>query len=114
MIIQNQLVLGKEGNLRGRQMKHCWKTQTTVRPTTLLNSNESAPGTNTRQFVKKCETKTFAILGLSEERWLQAGQIRSTSGETLLYSGPMLTQSDGDRSEHCSSETYPQGYLEIP
>ena len=29
----------------------------------------------------------ICLLGLSETRWLQAGQLRLTSGETLLYSG---------------------------
>jgi hypothetical protein len=41
MKIHYQLVLGEEGIPRGSQMKHCRKTQTTVRLTPLLNPRKS-------------------------------------------------------------------------
>jgi hypothetical protein len=44
MIIQNQFILGKERIPRRRQMKHCRITQTTVKPTPLLNPNDSVLG----------------------------------------------------------------------
>ena len=95
---QNQLVLGEEGIPRGRLMKHCRKTQRTVRPTPLLNPRKPKRiGTwnirtmyetgRTVQVVKEMRNYNIAILGLSEVRWLRAGQMRLTSGETLLYSG---------------------------
>ncbi|RXN14088.1 endonuclease-reverse transcriptase [Labeo rohita] len=41
----------------------------------------------TAQIAKEMKTYNISVLGLSETRWLQAGQLRLTSGETLLYSG---------------------------
>ena len=41
----------------------------------------------TAQVAREMKQYNICLLGLSETRWLQAGQLRLASGETLLYSG---------------------------
>jgi len=41
----------------------------------------------TAQVAKEMRSYNISLLGLSETRWLQAGQLRLATGETLLYSG---------------------------
>ena len=40
----------------------------------------------TAQVAKKMKNYMIGVLGLSETRWLQTGQLRLSSGEQLLYS----------------------------
>ena len=37
--------------------------------------------------MKRYKIRRFRVLGLSETRWIQSGQLRLSSGEQLLYSG---------------------------
>ena len=39
------------------------------------------------QVAKEMKNYKIRVLGLSETRWLQLGQLRLSSGEQLLYSG---------------------------
>ena len=41
----------------------------------------------TTQVAQEMRNYNISLLGLCETRWLQAGQLRLTSGETVLYSG---------------------------
>ena len=41
----------------------------------------------TAQVAREMKQYNICLLGLSETRWLQTGQLRLASGETLLYSG---------------------------
>ncbi|KAK7096603.1 hypothetical protein V1264_005879 [Littorina saxatilis] len=41
----------------------------------------------TVQVAQEMRNYNISLLGLCETRWLQAGQLRLTSGETLIYSG---------------------------
>ncbi|KAJ3614059.1 hypothetical protein NHX12_017636 [Muraenolepis orangiensis] len=51
-----------------------------ARPTPLLTPRRTV------QVAKEMRNYNISLLGLSETRWLQAGQMRLASGETLLYS----------------------------
>jgi len=41
----------------------------------------------TIQVAREMKNYKIGVLGLSETRWLQTGQLRLSSGEQLLYSG---------------------------
>ena len=41
----------------------------------------------TIQVTREMKNYKIGVLGLSETRWLQSGQLRFSSGEQLLYSG---------------------------
>ena len=41
----------------------------------------------TIQVAREMKNCKIGVLGLSETRWLQSGQLRLSSGEQLLYSG---------------------------
>lgn len=51
----------------------------------------------TVQIARKMKAYNIGLLGLSETRWLQSGQLRLASGETLLYSGH--TEEDAHHTE---------------
>jgi hypothetical protein len=39
------------------------------------------------QVAREMEKYNISLLGLCETRWVQSGQLRLTTGETVLYSG---------------------------
>jgi hypothetical protein len=41
----------------------------------------------TIQIAREMKSYKIGVLGLSETRWLQSGQLRLASGEQILYSG---------------------------
>jgi len=68
-----------------------------TKPTTLLSTRRINIGTwnvrtmyepgKTAQVAAEMRSNNLAVLGISETRWIQAGQTRLMTGELLLYSG---------------------------
>ena len=91
--------LGEEGSPPRRLMTHCSESRKeAARPTPLLTSRTTTrvatwnirtmfEAGRTAQVAKKMKNYMIGVLGLSETRWLQTGQLRLSSGEQLLYSG---------------------------
>ncbi|KAJ3612934.1 hypothetical protein NHX12_019191 [Muraenolepis orangiensis] len=65
------------------------KLLTSRRPTTIATWNVRTMYAGGKAAVIAEEMKRYGIslLGLGETRWLQSGQVKLTSGETILYSG---------------------------
>ncbi|XP_078574162.1 uncharacterized protein LOC144860669 [Branchiostoma floridae x Branchiostoma japonicum] len=91
--------MGKEGSLeRGLMTQGSESRKEAARPTPLLTPKTTIKiGTwnvrtmyetgRTAQVAKEMRSYNISLLGLSETRWLQAGQLRLATGEMLLYSG---------------------------
>ena len=62
------------------------RTSTTVATWNIRTMYEAG---RTIQVVREIKNYKIGVLGLRETRWLQAGQLRLSSGEQLLYSGHM-------------------------
>ena len=56
----------------------------------------------TIQVAREMKNYKIGVLGLSETRWLQSGQLRLSSGEQLLYSG--YTEHTEDGAPHTEGE----------
>ena len=96
---QDELVMGEEGPPHRRLMTQGSESRKeAARPTPLLTPKTTVKiGTwnvrtmyetgRTAQVAKEMRNYNISLLGLSETRWLQAGQIRLATGEKLLYSG---------------------------
>ena len=76
-------------------MTHCSESRKeAARPIPLLTSRTITrvartmfEAGRTTQVAKEMKNYMIGVLGLSEKRWLQTGQLRLSSGEQLLYSG---------------------------
>ncbi|KAI8503757.1 hypothetical protein Bbelb_187280 [Branchiostoma belcheri] len=97
--MRNKPVLGRGSPPHRRFMTQGSESQKeAARPTPLLtpkttikigswNTRTMYETGRTAQVAKEMRSYNISLLGLSETRWLQAGQLRLASGETLLYSG---------------------------
>ncbi|KAJ3614823.1 hypothetical protein NHX12_018393 [Muraenolepis orangiensis] len=77
------------------------KLLTSRRPTTIATWNVRTMYAGGKAAVIAEEMKRYGIslLGLGETRWLQSGQVKLASGETILYSGHVV-QSPEDSAPH--------------
>ena len=90
---------GKEGSLTRRPVTRCSESRKeTARLTPLLtpitkarvatwNIRTRYETGKTNHVAREMKNYKIGVLGLSETRWLQSGQLRLSSGEQLLYSG---------------------------
>lgn len=70
------------------------------------NTRKMYEAGRTRQVEDAIKRYNICLLGLSEIRWLQSGQIRLNTGETLLYSG----HEEGNPSHRrCRTDAIPGG-----
>ena len=104
-----RLDLGEEGPSNRGIMTPCSESrQEAARLTPLLTSKKTTrlatwnirtlyETGRTMQVAREMRNYNISLLGLSEVRWLQAGQLRLTSGEMLLYSGH--TEEDAPHTE---------------
>ena len=91
--------LDEEGSPPRRPMTHCSESRKeavgltpllTPRTTTRIatwNIRTMYEAGRTIQVAREMKHYKIGVLGLSETRWLQTGQLRLSSGEQLLYSG---------------------------
>lgn len=105
----NQHDWGEEGPPQRRFMKHCSQSRKDVaRPTPLLTPRNTIKIATwnirtlyevgrTAQVAQEMRNYNIPLLGLCETRWLQAGQLRLTTGEMVLYSGH--TEDDAHHTE---------------
>ena len=78
------------------QCDQSWKEVTLQRPS-LSSMKTTRTGTwnvramykagRTAQIVRKARSYNITVLGLCQTRWLQSGQVRLQTGETVLYLG---------------------------
>ena len=91
--------LGEDGSPSRRSMTLCSESRMeAARPTPLLTPRKNirlatwnvrtmyASGT-AAQVAREMKRYKLGLLGLSETRWLESGQMRLASGEQILYSG---------------------------
>ena len=96
---EDDLVLGEGGPAVAGSMT-CWSEsqKEASGPTTLLSTKTTInigawnvrtmyETGKTAQVAAEMRNYNITVLGLSETRWLQAGQVRLTTGELVLYSG---------------------------
>ena len=96
--IEQNLGSSEGDSVRVNMTRYSQSHQEAAQPTTLLTSKQTnLIGTwnvrtmyetgKTAQVAAEMRRYHLAVLGLCETRWLQSGQIRLTTGETLIYSG---------------------------